>query len=94
MAYSKDTLRAVKDILTARRSSAISEYEKGQAETFGKVPELLPIERSLAQTGTKIMSSALSHELTAESLAEIKSENLRLRALKAKILTENGYPAD
>lgn len=94
MAYSKENLRAVKECLTARRSTAIAEYEKRQTEVFVKLPELIPVERSLSMTGAKIMSSALSHELTAETLAEIRSENERLRALKAKILTSKGYPAD
>ena len=70
--------------------SVIAEYEKRQTEVFVKLPELIPVERSLSMTGAKIMSSALSHELTAETLAEIRSENERLRALKAKILTSNG----
>ena len=94
MAYSKENLRSVKEALAARRSNAISEYEKRQTETFVKVPELIPVERSLAMTGARIMSSALSHELTPEALAEIRSENERLRALKSRILTSNGYPAD
>ncbi len=94
MAYSKENLRAVKECLTARRSTAIAEYEKRQTEVFVKLPELIPVERSLSMTGAKIMSSALSHELTAETLSEIRSENERLRALKAKILTSNGYPSD
>ena len=94
MAYSKENLRSVKETLAARRSNAISEYEKRQTETFVKVPELIPVERSLAMTGARIMSSALSHELTFEALAEIRSENERLRALKSRILTSNGYPAD
>ena len=94
MAYSKENLRAAKECITARRAAAIAEYEKRQTQAFARVPELMPVERSLSMTGAKIMSSALSSNLTAENLAEIRSENERLRALKEKILTSNGYPAD
>lgn len=94
MAYSKENIKAVKEKISSRRASAIAEYESRRDTLQAQIPELFPIERSLSLTGVKIMSSALSHELTDETLAEIKSENERLRALKEKILKSNGYPAD
>ena len=94
MAYSKENFKAVREKLSSRRAAAIAEYESRRDTLQARIPEIFPIERSLSMTGVKIMSSALSHELTDETLSEIKSENERLRSLKEKILTTHGYPAD
>lgn len=94
MAYSKENLRCARETLAARRSAAVGEYERRQADAFARIPELVPVERSLSMTGARIMSAALSHELDDAALADIRSENERLRALKAKILTSHGLPHD
>lgn len=94
MAYNKENLRLVRETLAARRAGAIGEYEKRQAQAFSLIPELVPVERNLSLTGTKIMSAALSHELTDAALADIRRENERLRALKSRLLTSHGLPAD
>lgn len=94
MAYSKENLRCAKETLAARRTAAVGEYERRQSEAFARIPELIPVERSLAMTGARIMSAALAHELTDTALADIRSENERLRSLKAKILTSHGLAPD
>lgn len=94
MAYSKENLKSVKEKLASRRSAAISEYEKRRAAFAAEHPDIIPIEQSLAMTGSRIMAAALSHELTDEVLAEIKAENGKLRLQKSMLLAANGYPAD
>lgn len=94
MAYSKENLIRVNEILASRRADAIGSYEKRRTEFMASYPEMISIESALALTGTKIMSAALSHELTDEKLAEIKAENEECRKRKALFLLEKGYPAD
>lgn len=94
MAYNKENLRRAREILAARRAGTIGEYEKRQEESFALIPELLPVERNLSMTGAKIMSAALSHELTDDALADIRRENERLRALKSRLLASHGLPSD
>ncbi len=92
MAYSKENLKRVKETLASRRTEAITAFDSAKIEICAKIPALATIERELSLTGSKIMSAALSHELTDEALAEIRKENERLRSLKSTLLEENGYP--
>ena len=94
MAYSKENLKTVREMLASRRSAAISEHEKRRASFAAEHPEIIPIEQELSMTGSKIMGAALSHELSDSLLAEIKKENEALRMKKAVLLVSNGYPAD
>ncbi len=94
MPYSSENLRKVKETITARRAGAVSEYERRKNALASEIPEIADIERTLSMTGTKIMSAALAHELDGETLSEIKAENIRLRALKARVLRCHGYPED
>jgi len=94
MAYSKDNLKKVKETLASRRSGAISAYEKRRLAFAAEHPEIIPIEQALSMTGTRIMGAALSHELTEDTLAEIKAENANLRRQKSLLLAACGRPAD
>lgn len=94
MAYNKQNLKHVRELLASRRSAAISLHERRRMEFAAEHPEIIDIERGLALTGARIMGAALSHELTDEALAEIRRENEQLRRKRALLLTSNGYPAD
>ena len=94
MSYCKEDLRYVRELLRSRRASAVAAYEEHRAEATSAVPDLLPVEQSLSMTGSRIMAAALSHELDEKALSEIRAENARLRALRTKLITSAGYPAD
>ena len=94
MAYNKQNLKYVRELLASRRSAAISLHERRRMEFAAEHPEILDIERGLSLTGARIMGAALSHELTDEAMAEIRRENEQLRRKRALLLTSNGYPAD
>ncbi len=94
MAYSKDNLKKVSEILAARRQEAIAEHQRRQNSFAVICPEMRKIDGELAATGTKIMAAAMSHSLTDELLREIRLENERLRREKSLLLVSRGYPAD
>ena len=94
MSYSRKSLVAVRELLAARRNRAITDFENRRLEIVSEIPELLGIETKLSQTGTKIMSAALSHELDEKKLEELKKENEDLLRRKAEILIAHGRDAD
>ncbi len=94
MSYCKEDLQAVRALLRSRRAEAVATYEAHRAEASAAIPAIIPVEQSLASTGSRIMSAALSHGLDGESLADIRAENERLRALRRRLLTSAGYPED
>ncbi len=94
MAYSKENLKHVSELLASRRSAAISEHEKRRVEFASVCPQILDIEQSLAATGSRIMAAALSHELTDELLSEIRRENEQLRRKRSILLATHNLPTD
>ena len=86
MAYSKENLKKVSELLAARRREAISEHQRRQNSFALICPEMRAIDGELAATGTKIMAAAMSHSLTDELLAQIRQENERLRREKSLLL--------
>ncbi len=94
MAYSRDNLKKVSELLAARRQNAIAEHQRRQNSFSAICPEMRGIDAALAATGTKIMGAAMSHSLTDELLGEIREENRRLRREKSELLISRGYPAD
>lgn len=94
MSYRKEDLAEVRALMRARRSSALSECEAHRLEASEAIPEIRSVEQSIAATGGRIMAAALSHELDEAALADIRRENERLRALRARLLAGAGYPPD
>ena len=94
MAYSRENLKKVSELLAARRQEAIAEHQKRQNSFTAICPEIREIEAELAATGTKIMAAAMSHSLTDGLLGEIREENKRLRREKSMLLVSRGFPAD
>lgn len=94
MSYSRKSLVAVREKLAARRSRAITDFENRRLEIVSEIPELLGIEMKLSQTGTRIMTAALSHELDDKKLEELKNENEELLRRKADLLRAHGKDVD
>ena len=94
MAYSRDNLKKVSELLASRRQAAIKEHQIRQNSFVAVCPDMRRIEGELAATGTKIMAAAMSHSLTDEVLKEIRQENERLRREKSMLLVSHGFPAD
>ncbi len=94
MAYNRDNIQKVKELLNARRSDAVSTSMHRKAEMEARIPGYAELENALAGTGARIMQAAFSHTLDDATVAAIREDNRRLREQKGALLQRYGYPAD
>lgn len=94
MAYNRDNIQKVKEILATRRSEAVNTSIRRKTEMEGLIPGYRELETALSKTGARIMGAAFSHALDEATLAAIREDNRRLRERKAQLLLQYGYPAD
>lgn len=94
MAYNRDNIQMVKEILATRRSEAVNTSIRRKAEMEALIPGYRELETALSKTGARIMGAAFSHALDENTLAAIREDNRRLRERKAQLLLQYGYPAD
>jgi len=77
-----------------KRDAAITEMERKRTEVHSLVPGVFEIDRKLSATCSEIAMAALSGDDYEEKLSAIKNENMKLRAERAALLKEKGYPED
>lgn len=94
MAYNRENIQKVKEILAARRSEAVSTSMRRKTEMEAKLPGYAELENALAGTGARIMQAAFSHTLDDAAVAAIREDNRKLREKKGALLERFGYPAD
>lgn len=94
MAYNRDNIQKVKELLGARRSEAVATSMRRRAEVENAIPGYRGLEEALSKTGARIMGAAFSHSLDEATLAAIREDNVRLREKKAQLLVQYGFPAD
>lgn len=94
MAYNRENIQKVKEILAARRSEAVNTSIRRKTEMEGLIPGYRELETALSKTGARIMGAAFSHALDENTLSAIREDNRRLRERKAQLLLQYGYPAD
>ena len=94
MAYNRENIQKVKEILAARRSEAVSTSMRRKAEMEAGIPGYRELEEALAGTGARIMQAAFSHTLDEGTIASIREDNRILREKRGELLKRYGYPAD
>ena len=94
MAYNRENIQKVKEILASRRSEAVSISMRRKTEMEAKLPGYAELENALAGTGARIMQAAFSHTLDDAAVAAIREDNRKLREKKGALLERFGYPAD
>lgn len=81
--------------VSSRRIYARAENERRHEEIAKAIPEILEINRQLAQTATKILEAYRSGgEHMNMRIEALKQKNLEAQALSSRLLEENGYPRD
>ena len=94
MAYTSETVLAVKAEYEKKWERATAAADARRAEVELVIPRVREIDRELAGTAPLIMRAALSGEGWEEAFAGIKEHNLALQAEKAALLEAAGFPAD
>ncbi|MEG2396727.1 MAG: ATP-binding protein [Oscillospiraceae bacterium] len=90
MKYTKETYEKATDMLNARRESAENLADKHR-ESFAKIhPELLPLEKELANTGMTVIKAVASGKDASEMIENLSKYNLELQAERARLLAKEG----
>lgn len=80
--------------ISSRRIHALAENERRHEEINRKIPQIIEINRQLAQTASKILDTYQSGGHLQDRLEALKQQNLEAQSLSARLLEENGYPKD
>lgn len=91
MAYSKENAARASEIIAARRSRAISEWESHVAEIRDREPDIDRIDSRIRQAGPRIYRAVKDGEKT-ETVEDIKKETVELTEKLRVLLRERGYP--
>ena len=77
-----------------RRTRAQAENERRYAEINEKIPPIAEINAQLALTSTRIVSILQEGGDSQARLEELRRQNEQAQQISARLLVENGYPAD
>ncbi len=94
MAFSRDNMRRVSEILAHRRAEAEKTAERNLKRVYEKIPAINEIDVALSKTGVELVRIALSRKDVQASLARVKEENLALQEKRRALLLDMGLPAD
>ena len=94
MGYSKQTYIKAKKILKQRRIQAEETASLHRAEVAKKCPELLDIERQMAETGLSAIKTVCTGVDAKPIIDKLSKKNLELQACRKEILLTYGYPED
>ena len=95
MAYNMDSYRLVSERFEQRRRSAEQQAESRRLEVHEKHPEILKIDRALAETAMKLFRTACeSDEGVRERVQELRRENEQLLQERRALLRAFGYAPD
>lgn len=92
MGYSKKTYAKVQRILKERRQMAERTVAQHKAEFANKCPEVLKIEREMAQTALSAIKTVGSGQDVAEIIPNLAARNLELQEERKELLQKNGFP--
>ncbi len=93
MAYDSSVVQAARERLEQRRTAATAAAAALRARLCAQIPRLKAIEQALATTLPQLTRAILERD-SAESIARIQEENLRLQREMAAILHEVGVAQD
>lgn len=94
MSYTSAEYESARRELEQRRSTALKEREAHHDEVAAKIPEILNIEKEMAQAGLSVVKALSCGEDSVKYVRELELKNLDAQRRRAKLLKENGYPED
>ena len=92
MSYNRENLARVRREYENKHYIAEQAADARREQLHLQIPELIALDRRIAQTGPRLMAIAL-HKST-ETTEAVRSEVQALREKRGGILRENGYPED
>lgn len=94
MAFRRENMRRVNDILAQRRALAENTAKKNTERLYAQSAEAKEIDAALSGTGLALVRIALSRGDVKESLAALRKENEALQARRKALLSSLGLPSD
>lgn len=95
MAYDGKLLARARERLEQQRQDNLDEQQRRLERVYARVPEIREIDAARRSHMAKLVSLTLSRRAdTAEQIEALKEENLDLRARRAELLVEHGWPVD
>lgn len=95
MAFNRDNYSRIREEYENKYQLARDAANAKKAELHEKYPELAKIDAALSSTGPAVFAAAMKgRDRLDERIAEIKSENVKLRKARTDFLIAHGYPAD
>lgn len=80
--------------IQSRRTAAVAENQRRNAELAAKIPGIGELNRVLADTGKQLLSALQTGDRVQERIADIRKRNEEGQRIIRGLLVENGYPAD
>ncbi len=90
----EDQLEAARNIISARRINAETEWRLRVAEIQQRIPEVTEVNRQLFQASRELMRIIQKGESTQSRVAELQRQNMQAQELVRRLLKQNGYPED
>ena len=98
MSYNQENYRRIRQEYEHKYLRAREDADRRRAEVTRALPALAAIDRQLSTTGLELMRLSLEHgadsEARSAALDALRQKNTELQALRGRILTDAGYPAD
>ncbi|MCL2772800.1 MAG: ATP-binding protein [Oscillospiraceae bacterium] len=93
MAYNSKVINKVINDFENKSKIAVAVAEKKRSEIYGKLPELLNIDRKLTGTYIELIDVISNQSDNIDiKIANIKNKNKNLQKQRKLLLKENGYP--
>ncbi len=94
MSFSRDNVSRVRAEFAVRRQAAAEQSDRRREELYLKIPSLREMDREISSVGVRVMGAALKGGDVESAIERMHKEHDELRARRAEMLKEAGYPAD
>ena len=94
MGYNKENFRRIREEYATKALRVQEEAELRRAELHTAIPAVRELDARLASLGLRAMENALHSPNPQEGILALRRENEAIRAERAELLRQNGYPAN
>ena len=94
MGYNRDNFKRIRAEYETKTFRAQEEADIRRSELYLQIPALRALDSRLSGFALQIMQASLRGENTEEAIAALREENDKIRAERAALLLQNGYPFD
>ena len=94
MSFSRDNVSRVRADFAMRRQAAAEQSDRRREELYLKIPSLREMDREISSVGVRVMGAAIKGGDVESAIEKMHKDHDELRARRAEMLKEAGYPAD